>query len=85
MEKEISEKELEKLDKETELDEEWLSEHFDELAREHPGEHAAVIDQKPVAFGRDFSEAYNKAKRKFPDRAPLMTYIPKKGDELLLV
>ena len=85
MEGNFSDEELEKLDKEIELDDEWLTEHSYELSKEHPGEHVAVIDQKAVAFGKDFSEAYRKAKRKFPDRAPLVSYIPKKGDELLLV
>ena len=85
MKPEISEEELEKLEMETELDHGWLSRHLVELAKEHAGEHVAVIDQKPVAFGGDFSEAYNKAKRKFAHRVPLVGYIPREGDELLLV
>ena len=85
MNQEISDEELEQLDKETELDNEWITEHSIELSKEHPGEYVAVIDQKAVAFGKSDSEAHNRAKRKFPDRSPLVGYIPKEGDELLLV
>ena len=55
------------------------------MSREHAGEHVAVVDQKAVAFGRDFGDAYKKAKMKSPGKSPLVAYIPNEGDELLLV
>lgn len=85
MKKEISEKELEALDKQIELNDEWLHKHSIELSKEHPGEYVAVVNQKAAAFGKDDGEAYYAALRKFPDSIPLVTYIPKGGDELLLV
>ena len=57
----------------------------EELAKKHAGEHVAIIDQKVVAFGKDFGEAHDSAKETFPDKVPLVAYIPKKGDEMLLV
>jgi hypothetical protein len=83
--KSVSEPDIKAIEKQTELDDAWLSSHFEELSREHAGEHVAVVDQKAVAFGRDFGEAYKKAKMKSPGKSPLVAYIPKEGDELLLV
>jgi len=81
----VSEEELKELDRQTERDDRWLTEHIEELAKEHAGEHVAIIDEKAVAFGKDFGETYDHAKQAFPNKVPLVAYIPKKGDEMLLV
>jgi len=70
---------------EEERDDVWFRTHINKLSKTHPGEHVAVLDQKPVAYGRDFGEAYDLAKEKFPGKVPLVAYIPKEGDELILI
>jgi len=70
---------------EEDRDDLWFRMHIDKLSRTHPGEHVAILDQKPVAYGRGFSEVYDMAKEKFPGKVPLVAYIPKEGDELILI
>ncbi|ODS40980.1 hypothetical protein BEH94_10830 [Candidatus Altiarchaeales archaeon WOR_SM1_SCG] len=81
----ISDRELKELYGQTLKDDRWFGEHIEELAKEHAGEHVAIIDEKAVAYGMDFGEAYDHAKEAFPGKIPLVAYIPKKGDEMLLV
>ena len=83
--KKFSDRELKELDRQTLKDDRWFGEHIEELAKEHSGEHVAIIDEKAVAYGKDFGEAYDHAKEAFPEKIPLVAYIPKKGDDMLLV
>ncbi len=81
----ISDDELKELDRRVLKDDRWFGEHIEELARKHAGQHVAIIDENAVAFGKDFGEAYDHAKESFPGKVPLVAYIPKKGDEMMLV
>lgn len=81
----FSDKELLKHYRKAEQEDSWFSEHIKELAKEHAGEYVAIIDKAPVAFGKDFKDAYDRAKKKFPSKIPYVAYIPKKGEEILLV
>lgn len=84
-ESKITDDELRELYLQTDLDHRWFSKHIEDFAKEHAGEHAAILNKKVVAYGKDFGEAYDRAKKLFPDKVPLVAYIPKKGDEMLLV
>ena len=85
MEEKFSDEELRELDKQTDRDFNWFREHVEMMAKRHAGEHVAIIDESAVAFGKDFGEAYDRAKEEFPGSVPFVAYIPKKGDEMLLV
>jgi len=85
MKEKFSDEELEKLDMRVLKDDRWFAEHIEELAQKHAGEHVAIIDGKVAAFGNEFGEAYERAKKAFPDKVPLVAYIPEKGDDMLLV
>jgi hypothetical protein len=48
------------------------------LQKDYEANWIAVIDKCVVGFGEVAKEAYSKAKRKFPDKEPLLDFIPKK-------
>jgi hypothetical protein len=63
---------------------EWLVKHHAE-AEKHSGRWIAIFDRKIVADGRSFGEAHKKATRKHPKQVPLVLYVPKKDEELLIL
>jgi len=62
----------------------WLVEHHSE-AEKHGGRWIAVLEGKIVAEGKSFKEAHTKTEGLFPGKTPLITYIPKKDEELLIL
>ncbi len=62
----------------------WCVDHPKELEK-HPGKWIAVVEEDIVATENTYREAYEKAKQKFPEKIPLVTYVPREGEELLIV
>ena len=62
----------------------WLVEHHRE-AEKHSGRWIAVLGGGIVADGKSFREAHRKATRERPDAVPLVLYVPKKNEELLIL
>jgi len=54
-----------------------------EKLKKYAGKHVAIIDEEIAGFGDSAKEAYDMAKKKFPKKSPLLTYIPK-GETLIL-
>lgn len=52
--------------------------------RKFAGKWVAIVDQKPVASGKDAKKVYEEARRKFPDRKPSLAKVPT-PDTLVLV
>lgn len=54
--------------------------NFESISEEHAskyaGEWVAVIDNMVVAHGKSFREVYEKAKKQFPDKRPLIGKLP---------
>jgi hypothetical protein len=63
---------------------EWCADHPGELEK-HPGKWVAVVDEKIVAAGNTYTEVYREVRKKFPDKMPLITYVPRRGEELLIL
>lgn len=61
----------------------WLVSHPKELEK-HRGIWIAVLDGKIIATGNNYEEVYNRSKKKYPDKYPLITYILKKEEEDLI-
>ncbi len=59
-------------------DSEWLSENMAKLQESYEGKWIAIVNKKIIAFGKNFGEAFDMAKRKFPNISPLIDYVPKK-------
>lgn len=62
----------------------WCVSHQEELEK-HPGKWIAVVGEELIAVENSYREAYENAKQKFPDMVPLVTYVPREGEELLIV
>ena len=62
----------------------WLVEHHKE-AEKHAGRWIAILDGTIVADGKSFREAHRKATREHPNGVPLVLYVPKKNEELLIL
>lgn len=59
-------------------------EHHSEVEK-YTGRWVAILDEEVVADGKDFRRARNDATRKHPGRTPLILYVPRKNEELLIV
>lgn len=55
-----------------------------EINKKYSGKHIAIIDNKVVASGESAKEVWLKAKRKYPKKRPVLTYVPEK-DTLVLI
>lgn len=62
----------------------WLVEHHKEVEK-YAGRCIAILSEKVVASGKTLEEAYRKATRKHPGKVPLVIYVLKKSEELLIV
>lgn len=60
----------------------WYTQHPEAL-KKYAGKHIAIIDDQVVGVGSSAEEAYRMATEKYPDKTPLLTYIPK-GQTLVL-
>lgn len=60
----------------------WYTQHPEEL-KKYAGKHIAIIDDRVVGVATSAKEAYMMAREKYPDKTPLLTYIPK-GQTLVL-
>jgi len=56
----------------------WLGKNALNLQKEFEEKWIAIIDKKVVASSKDAKEVYIKAKQKFPNKEPLLDFIPKK-------
>ncbi len=63
----------------------WCIKHHKELEEKFSGKFIAVLNKNVVSVGRNYRDANRKARDKFPKSIALITYVPKKGEETLLV
>lgn len=66
-----------------EKDSSWLSENYDEIKNNYKGKYIAVVNAE-LFVGETAEEAEKQAKMKYPDRDPLIDYIPYKRRVLVL-
>ena len=62
----------------------WLVEHHSE-AEKHAGRWIAILEEKIVAEGSTYERAYKKAIKAHAGATPLVTYVPRKDEELLIL
>ena len=60
----------------------WFTEHPKEMKR-FAGKHIAIVDDGIAAVADSPWKAYQKAKKRYPDKELALTYLPK-GDFLIL-
>jgi len=61
----------------------WLVKNTASLQRTLSGKFIAVVNKSVAGIGKTAKEAYEKAKKAFPDKEPLMDMVPAK--EFLLL
>ena len=57
---------------------------FPQELKKYRGKHVAIIGNRVVAFGDNAIEVYKKAKEKYPDKKPVLAYVPRE-ETLILV
>ena len=50
----------------------------------YEGKYIAIVEDKVVAFGKNAKKVFEEAKKKFPDKTPTLSKIPK-DDTLVLI
>lgn len=55
----------------------WLIKHASNLSK-YAGKHIAIVGNRVVGVGETFIQAFEQAKKKYPDREPLVTFVPRK-------
>lgn len=58
-------------------DQEWISEHFEELVNKYGGRYIAVMGQKIVAIGDSPKEVDDTARKKEPGKIPSVMHVPR--------
>lgn len=62
----------------------YIMEHTNEIERDYAGKYIAVHKKKVIAIGRTVHEVYD-ITDKIGIIDPLITYVPKAGEEMLLI
>ncbi len=63
---------------------EFYIKHSSEINKQFGGKHIAIVGHKVVASGDSAAEVLKSAKKKYPDKKPVLTYVPEK-DTLVLI
>jgi Family of unknown function (DUF5678) len=71
---EVTPEELQRFQQDEE-DYEWLSAHAQEIEVQYKGKFIAVVNRQ-LFVGESWEEVQTKAKAAFPDRDPIVEYIP---------
>lgn len=71
---EVTSEELQRFQQDEE-DYEWLSDHAQEIEAQYKGKFIAVVNRQ-LFVGESWEEVQAKAKAAFPDRDPIVEYIP---------
>lgn len=61
----------------------WLIKNTAALQKNNAGKFVAVVNKRTAGIGKTAKEAYDKAKKAFPNKEPLLDLIPQK--EFLLL
>lgn len=57
----------------------------EEINRRYRGKHIAIVDDKVVASGNNPQEVWEKAKKKCPDKQPVLAFVPKEDTLVLMI
>jgi len=57
---------------------------FPEELKKYRGKHVAIIEDKVVTSGDNAIEVYKKAKEKYPDKNPVLAFVPREGTLILV-
>ncbi|MFP3910004.1 MAG: DUF5678 domain-containing protein [Archaeoglobaceae archaeon] len=59
--------------------------HSQELSEKYPGKYIAIVGQELVAVSTSGHEAFEKAKKEYPDKEIYIAYIPTEEETITLL
>ncbi len=59
--------------------------HSQELSEKYPGKYIAIVGQELVAVSNSGHEAFEKAKKEYPDKEIYIAYIPTEEETITLL
>ncbi|MBI3741631.1 MAG: hypothetical protein HY257_07740 [Chloroflexi bacterium] len=62
----------------------WLNKHEPEFEEKYPGHYLAIWDKGIIAATTDRNNVYRLARRARPEVIPLITYVPREQDMLIV-
>ena len=63
----------------------YLNDHTEEIEQMYGGKHIAIFNDSIIASGDSINEVYDKVEVLGIDGVPLVLYVPREGEEILLV
>ena len=57
----------------------------EKINKKYSGKHIAIVDDKVVASGSNPKDVWERAKKKFPDRKPVLAFVPKEDTLVLAI
>jgi hypothetical protein len=57
----------------------------EEINSKYHGKHIAIVDDKVVASGNDPKQVWEKAKKKCPNKQPVLAFVPKEDTLVLMI
>jgi hypoxanthine-guanine phosphoribosyltransferase len=57
----------------------------DKINKKYSGKHIAIVDDEVVASGIDPKEVWEKAKKKYPNKQPVLALVPKEDALVLMI
>lgn len=57
----------------------------EEINRKYSGKHIAIVDNEIVASGDDPKEVWEAARKKHPEKKPVLAFVPKEETLVLIV
>jgi len=61
----------------------WLGKNAPAMQKDYEEKWIAIVNKKVAGYGETATDAYKGAKQKFPDKEPLLDFIPKKKLSIL--
>jgi hypothetical protein len=56
----------------------------EEINKKYSGKHIAIVDNQVVASGTDPKKVWEQAKKKYPNKKPVLAYVPKEETLVLI-
>jgi hypothetical protein len=64
---------------------EWIADHSEEWSRKYPGKYLGIVNFQVVTIEADPGEAYDKAVALYPEESPIVLYMLRKEELVMLI
>ena len=63
----------------------YLNEHTEDIEQKYCGKHIAILNDSVIASGDSITEVYQIVEELGVEGVPLVLYVPRQGEEIMLV